>query len=215
MINFPKYLDRICLSIVVMLLFLCAACNQRPNPEQSHTISSSQTEEASLPDLSIFHLEGNWTTESKREIKLADLQGEVLVMALIFTTCQYACPRLVADMKAIEETVPKEELDKTNFVLVSIDPERDLPDTLRLFAQEKELDLNHWTLLNGHPDDVLELAVVLGVKYKKVSAIDFSHSNIISLFNAKGELVYQQEGFGTDNSEFVAELNKELKKFKK
>ncbi|HAI17299.1 MAG TPA: SCO family protein, partial [Xanthomarina gelatinilytica] len=39
--------------------------------------------------------------------------------------------------------------------------------------------------------------------YKKISPIDFSHSNIISVFNSQGELIHQQEGLGVDNKETV------------
>ena len=41
-------------------------------------------------------------------------------------------------------------------------------------------------------------AATLAVNYKKISPVDFSHSNIISLFNEDGELIYQQEGLGVD-----------------
>ncbi|HMR16634.1 MAG TPA: SCO family protein, partial [Mariniflexile sp.] len=33
--------------------------------------------------------------------------------------------------------------------------------------------------------------------------IDFSHSNIISVFNPQGELVHQQEGLGVNNETTV------------
>ena len=38
-----------------------------------------------------------------------------------------------------------------------------------------ELGGESWTLLHGHPDDVRELAAVLGVKYKKVGERDVAH----------------------------------------
>ena len=36
--------------------------------------------------------------------------------------------------------------------------------------------------------------------------MDFSHSNIISVFNPQGELVHQQEGLGVDNKETVSHI---------
>ena len=33
--------------------------------------------------------------------------------------------------------------------------------------------------------------------------MDFSHSNIISVFNQEGELVHQKEGLGVNNGETV------------
>ena len=61
---------------------------------------------------------------------------------------------------------------------------------------------------NGHSyrvrvDDVREFSNVLAVKYKKISPLDFSHSNIISVFDRDGVLVHQQEGLGVDNKKTV------------
>jgi len=55
---------------------------------------------------------------------------------------------------------------------------------------------------------------VLAVNYKQISPIDFSHSNIISVFNPKGELIYQQEGLGVNNDKTITIINEEAKKIK-
>jgi protein SCO1/2 len=47
---------------------------------------------------------------------------------------------------------------------------------------------------------------VLAVKYKQIAPMDFSHSNIISVFNRKGELIHQQEGLGVNNKETVSKI---------
>ena len=95
------------------------------------------------------------------------------------------------------------------YVLISIDPETDTPKRLKAFAIENQIDGNQWTFLQGTMSGVREFANVLAVKYKQISPMDFSHSNIISVFNAGGELVHQQEGLGVDNKETVLEI-KEL-----
>ncbi|RQP10736.1 MAG: SCO family protein, partial [Chryseobacterium sp.] len=58
--------------------------------------------------------------------------------------------------------------------------------------------------------DTQQLANVLAVKYKQISPMDFSHSNIISVFNRGGVLQYQKEGSGIDISSAVAETKKAL-----
>jgi|TARA_Y100000389_G_scaffold198575_1_gene235340 protein SCO1/2 len=50
----------------------------------------------------------------------------------------------------------------------------------------------------------------LAVKYKSISPIDFSHSNIISVFNREGELVFQQEGLALDHKGTVETIKKQL-----
>lgn len=160
-------------------------------------------EPTGMDEESIFNLTTKWNTEEGEEVALADLKGEVLVMVMIYTTCKAACPRLVADMRDIEEQMPQNELDKLQFVLVSIDPENDTPERLKAFAIENQMDASHWTFLQGTESSVREFANVLAVKYKKISPMDFSHSNIISVFQPNGVLLHQQEGLGVNNKETV------------
>ncbi|MDX1278254.1 SCO family protein [Oceanihabitans sediminis] len=156
-----------------------------------------------ISEESIFNLTSKWHTEEGTKIELKDLKGKTLVMVMIYTSCKAACPRLVADMRNIEAKIPKERLKDLNFILVSIDPEVDTPERLKAFAIENLMDDAHWTFLQGTESGVREFANVLSVKYKEISPIDFSHSNIISVFNTEGELIHQQEGLGVDNAETV------------
>ena len=106
-------------------------------------------------------------------------------------------------MRNIEAKIPKNKLKDIHFILVSIDPETDTPKRLKEFAKENFMDEEHWTFLQGTKSGVREFANVLAVKYKQISPMDFSHSNIISVFNTQGELIHQQEGLGVDNKETV------------
>src|SRR5688572_19287788 len=57
---------------------------------------------ARLSDNSLFHLDSTWTNDASRTVKLASLQGRPQVVTMFFSTCAYACPILVHDMKRIE-----------------------------------------------------------------------------------------------------------------
>lgn len=166
----------------------------------------AETENQTISDESIFNLTSEWKTQENNTIHLVDLKGKVTVMVMIYTTCKAACPRLVADMRDIESKMPKDKLSDINFVLVSIDPETDTPERLQKFAKENFMDAPHWTFLQGNTNTVQEFANVLAVKYKKISPMDFSHSNIISVFNKTGDLVHQQEGLGVNNENTVAKI---------
>lgn len=152
---------------------------------------------------SVFNLTSKWTTHHAEQIELKELKGDVLVMVMIYTSCKSACPRLVADMRNIEKETGS---DGIKFVMVSIDPEVDTPERFRAFAKENLMESEQWIFLNGHMDDVRELANVLSVKYKSINPIDFSHSNIISVFDREGVLQYQEEGLGVDNNAIVSKV---------
>ncbi|MDQ8182295.1 SCO family protein [Pelagicoccus sp. SDUM812005] len=157
-------------------------------------------------ELSLYQVTSEWQNQTGNKLVLADLAGRPLFVALAYTNCQYACPRLIADLKAIESALPSDS--DANFVVISIDPARDTPERLATYAVEQELDTSRWTLLNGAPGDVLELANLLGVRYAKTPTGDYTHSNIITLLNAKGEIVHQQNGLGADINPTLEKLSK-------
>ena len=182
----------------------CPICKMDLKPVHEAILEDADPNEIS--ETSIFNLTTKWNTEEGKTIELKELNGKTLVLVMIYTTCKAACPRLVADMRNIEGAIPPELLPNIDFVLVSIDPETDTPEVLKAFAIENLMDEEHWTFLQGTVNGVREFANVLAVKYKQISPMDFSHSNIISVFNPKGELVHQKEGLGVDNKETVLKI---------
>ena len=159
---------------------------------------------------SIFLLDSKWQNQDAEELQLKNLKGKNLVMVMIFTSCRMACPILVGDMKKIHAKIEKNKLKDTSLVLISIDPTNDTPEVLKKFAAERNMDSEPWIFLRSDEESTREFANVLAVKYKKISPIEFSHSNIISVFNRNGELVSQEEGSGI-NSDAVAKTVNELK----
>ncbi len=198
-----KHFKSILILLVSVVMFTSCNENKSDNNITAAEISSNESEIGGISEESIFNLTTTWKTEENESIELKDLKGKTLVMVMIYTSCKAACPRLVADMRNIETKIPKNNLKDLRFVLVSIDPETDTPDRLKEFAIENFMDEDHWTFLQGTESGVREFANVLAVKYKQISPMDFSHSNIISVFNTQGELIHQQEGLGVDNKETV------------
>jgi protein SCO1/2 len=182
----------------------CPVCKMDLKPMAAADEKSLMTDEIS--ETSIFNLTTKWNTEEGNTILLEDLKGKTLVMVMIYTTCKAACPRLVADMHNIEKQIPKALISKINFVFVSIDPITDTPKKLKEFAIENFMDDESHTFLQGTESGVREFSNVLAVKYKQISPMDFSHSNIISVFSPSGELVHQQEGLGVDNKVTISKI---------
>lgn len=199
-------------SILITFAFLILiSCNNKKEVTEVSAVNSEIIDKP-ISDLSIYNLPEKWTNQDGKDIELKELRGKVLVMVMIYTSCKAACPRLVADMRNIEERIPKELKEKVTFVLVSIDPEVDTPERLKSFAIENEMDGDQWVFLRSDEERTREFSAVLAVNYKKISPIDFSHSNIISVFNAEGEMTFQQEGLGVSYDKTVAKIKEEASK---
>ncbi|SIS49821.1 protein SCO1/2 [Kaistella chaponensis] len=181
------------LILLLISLLLLSACKE--NTEKKELITEKTAD-------SIFLLDSKWQNQDGKELQLKDLKGKNLVVAMIFTSCQTACPLLIADMKKVASKIDPKKLKETSMVLITIDPENDTPEVLKKYAQERTMYGNPWIFLRTDMESTREFANVLAVKYKKITPIIFSHSNIISIFNKNGEMVSQEEG--TVNAEAVA-----------
>jgi protein SCO1/2 len=194
------------IAIAFLLLFSFYSCKESDKKE----VKAETKKEIS--DLSIYNLPSKWTTQDGKDIELKSLRGNVLVMVMIYTSCKSACPRLVADMRDIESKLEKKTKQHVKLILVSIDPNTDTPERLKSFAIENKMNQDPWIFLRSTEENTREFAAVLAVNYKKISPIDFSHSNIISVFNPEGELVFQQEGLGVNNEKTIETINLEAGK---
>jgi len=193
--------------LVALLIFLLTSCgNEGKDDVQTDPVTDARVNETSAEEIdgmSIYQLTSSWKTQTGDQIEFKDLSGEVLVVVMIYTSCQSACPRLVADMKGIESKISLSAPEGVRYVLVSIDPAHDTPERLRQFSIENEMTDPKWLFLQGTEESVRDFANVLAVRYSQISPIDFSHSNIISVFDQHGVMRHQQEGLQVDYQETV------------
>ena len=193
---------------ILLVLFIFTAFFTIESCNKKETVSK----EKPISDLSIYNLPSKWTNQNSQNIEMKDLRGKVLVMVMIYTSCKAACPRLVADMRNIESRLPENIKENVKLVLVSIDPEVDTPKRLKAFSIENKMEGEQWEFLRSTEENTREFAAVLAVNYKKIAPLDFSHSNIISVFNAEGELTFQQEGLGVNSDATVKKITEEAEK---
>ncbi len=193
--------------ISLLLIILASSCKQSADNNGEENV---QKKSQGISEMSIYNLPSTWTNQDNESLQLKDLQGDVLVMVMIYTSCQAACPRLVADMRNIQEKLPEELKDDVKLIFVSIDPETDTPERLKSFAKENFMDQDPWIFLRSSEENTREFAAVLAVNYKQITPIDFSHSNIISVFNRQGEMVFQQEGLGVNSDSTIKNIKETL-----
>jgi protein SCO1/2 len=157
---------------------------------------------APVSSRSLYQVDASWTNDAGGRVQLATLRGQPVIMAMFFASCEYACPMLVNDIQRTLEALPASVREASRVVLVSFDTERDTPEALRAYRERMGLDAQ-WTLLRGDETDVQELAMLLGVKFKRDARGQFAHSNLLTLLNPQGEIAFQRPGLQGDISELA------------
>ena len=120
---------------------------------------------------------------------------------MIYTHCSSTCPLAVAEMKRIEAAT--DAIGRARARLAR--PERDDPARLAEYARMRGLDAARWTLLTGSDDDVRELAADARRPLPPRSRPqELAHSNTLTLLDAAGYVVHQQQGLGERDETIVA-----------
>jgi len=101
-----------------------------------------------VPDFSL-------TERSGEKVSLAELRGKIWIADFIYTSCTDTCPLQTAMMAKLQV----EYSSKPNFQLVSVtvDPERDTPQTLSRYAARHNADAKRWFFLTGQRDRIIRL----------------------------------------------------------
>ena len=86
-----------------------------------------------------------FTDQNNKRITNADFEDKVYVVEFFFTSCPTICPRMNENMVKIQN----EFYGNPAFGIasVSIDPERDTPEVLKIYAKEKGATLQNWHFL--------------------------------------------------------------------
>ncbi|WP_274902308.1 SCO family protein [Psychrobacter sp. DAB_AL62B] len=160
-------------------------------------MNSQQPAEALGQDYSIYQVGGDWTDHNGNTFELDKLQGKNQVVVMAYTSCQHTCPILVQSMKQIYKEMTPEVRAQTEFLLATLDTERDTVEVMKNFAEYNELGDN-WRLIRSDEASTRMLANTLNIKYQFAANGDINHSNLISVLDKEGRLVAQ--GIGVADS---------------
>jgi protein SCO1 len=204
---------------LLVLANLLAGCTQQDSAccsKPAETVMEHSSTPASLAshttEMSLYNLESVWVDQQGEQQQLDAFKGKIQMVAMIYTGCDYACPRIIADLKRIEDGIKDYNRSDVGIVLITLDPENDTSEKLQVFAAKNKLNADRWVLLTSQDGNIRELAALLNVKYKKESNGYIAHSNIITVLDEEGEIVHQQEGLGIDPDETVNAISTLLKK---
>ncbi|MDI9347589.1 MAG: SCO family protein [Methylacidiphilales bacterium] len=164
----------------------------------------AQSEPASL-----FSLPGTWQDSFSKEFTYKDFaKHRISIVAMVFTHCQAACPIIISQLKKLAKALPDDaEQRGIVFKMFSFDYERDNPTSNSAYLKEHKLNSSLWNMYSSDEVTVRKLALVLGVKYKRDEFGDFEHSNLVTIINAKGEIIIQLNAVTIDIQKALAAIN--------
>jgi protein SCO1/2 len=140
------------------------------------------------------------------QISLADLRGKVVAVTFIFTLCTATCPVLTPMMSLVHDQLGADFDNKVVFASITVDPERDTPEMLKLYAQMYGADVAGWSFLTGPTPVIQDLTRRYGVFASKSANGDIDHSFLTSIVDQRGILRVQYLGVRFDPEEFRRDL---------
>ncbi len=163
-----------------------------------------------LPNDSLYQLDAQLTAHDARDSKLADRRGRPQLVAMFYTSCKFVCPLIIDSVKGVEHVLTPAERADIDFLLISIDPERDDVAALASVAGKRKLG-THWTLARTEERNVRKLAALLGVRYRALADGEFNHTSTLYLLDADGRKLASSSKLGTvPDAEFVAAVRAAL-----
>jgi protein SCO1/2 len=128
-----------------------------------------------------------FTSQDDELVTNENFKNKVYVVEFFFTSCPTICPKMNENMVKIQN----EFYGNPSFGIasVSIDPERDSPEVLKAYAQEKGATLKNWYFLTGDKSDVYSFSNdgfrLYAGENKDVEG-GFEHSGLFALIDKDG-----------------------------
>ena len=104
------------------------------------------------------------TTQDGTTVHFYDdlLKGKAVVINLIYTNCQEACPLETARLAHVQQLLGDRVGKEIFFYSISIDPAHDTPSTLKAYAEKFKVGPG-WLFLTGKEQDIVQIGKKLGL----------------------------------------------------
>lgn len=118
---------------------------------------------------------------------LKDFAGKLVVVFFGYTQCPDVCPTLLTELAEAKRLLGAQG-DRLQGVFVSVDPERDTPDLMKLYMASFDPS---FVALHATPEQLVGLAQSFKVYYKKVAG---SAPGTYTMDHSAGSYVYDTKG---------------------
>src|SRR5690606_11725701 len=89
------------MTLMALLLMSCGSAPETTMPGHGGPAVAA-ADVAAVTEYSVHDLEAEWQDQQGLTLTLADLAGRPRIVAMVYTSCAHACPRILADMERIE-----------------------------------------------------------------------------------------------------------------
>jgi protein SCO1/2 len=126
------------------------------------------------------------TDQNGATVSNSTLTGRVWIGMLFFTNCPGVCPAMTMRMNEVQKAISNADVKMVAF---SLDPERDTPEVMKLYAQRLQADPARWLFLTGPKDTMYDVA--RGLKLAAQPAQDGNpivHTQKVLLIDQAGQV---------------------------
>jgi protein SCO1 len=144
--------------LFVFYIFFSCSKNHKKGLPYYHTADFTPqwlTEKSQLDTLHTL-ADFEFLNQNNQKISQETFRGKIHVMNCFFTICPSLCPKIMGNMKVVQDSLKNDK----NFLIASysVMPDRDSVYVLRSYATENQIIDNKWHLLTGNKKQIYEIA---------------------------------------------------------
>ena len=156
-----------------------------------------------MPDFTLTDRDG-------RPVALSSLRGRVVAVTFIYTRCPLPdyCPRMIANLQAVERRFPGRVGDDVALVAITFDPQYDTPARMKEYAGLFDADRPGWHFLTGARPDIERVCGMFGVEFWPEEGL-ITHTLQTAVIDREGKLAAAVEGkdySGRQLSDLIAQF---------
>lgn len=147
--------------------------------------------------------------QAARPIEPASLEGRVLLLNFVFTSCPSICPLQTNELVQLRRSLPAQVRSRAEFLSVTVDPLNDTPAALAAFARRMGADQPGWRFATGAPAQVETLlARMQAMDRREAQPAPADHRTSLWLFDRSGALVQRFAGAPLDRPRLTDEIGR-------
>ena len=107
------------ITLAMCMMFILPGCINSDNDTESIFHGDIISDARPISDFTLL------TSDNTSYDFKENTEGKVTVIAFLFTNCYDICPVVTYNLRAIHETLNESQLDKIEFLTITVDPWRD------------------------------------------------------------------------------------------